>query len=289
MQDEIDAFLFYQDEPTGSTSQFSQWAVFKGTHDAGLKVMIDGQGADEQLAGYSGNDLSFYTGLLKKARFLSVLDEARHYKKEKGAWPKGFLLGALQLNAGNAITNLFPQNTRITKKHIAHWINGNESATIYDTHAHTLQENLLRQVYFEPLPALLRYEDHNSMAWGVESRTPFMDYRLLEFNLGLPELYLYKRGVRKTILRDAMHNILPPAIENRRDKMGFVTPEELWLKGEGKEWFLDGIAKSCAQFGGQLLNTTQVTNYVSSMIEGKQSFDFVPWRIFCFHRWFNSL
>jgi len=289
LQDEVDQFLFYQDEPTGSTSQFSQWAVFKKTHEAGLKVMVDGQGADEQLAGYSGNDLSFYSGLLKKARFLTLLDEARHYKKEKGVWPKGFLLGALQLNTGAALSNLLPQNARITRKHDVNWIANAEPATIYGTHAATLEENLLRQVYFEPLPALLRYEDHNSMAWSVESRTPFMDYRLLEFNLGLPETYLYKRGVRKAILREAMHNILPPAIENRRDKMGFVTPEELWLKGEGKDWFIDGIDKACAQFGGQILDTANVKKYVASMLDGKQPFDFAPWRIFCFHRWHNRL
>src|SRR5690606_16488604 len=60
MLDELDVFLWHQDEPNGSTSQFSQWMVFKASHDAGLKVMIDGQGADEQLAGYSGNDLPLY-------------------------------------------------------------------------------------------------------------------------------------------------------------------------------------------------------------------------------------
>jgi asparagine synthase (glutamine-hydrolysing) len=289
LQEEIDSFLYYQDEPTGSTSQFSQWAVFKKTHEVGLKVMVDGQGADEQLAGYHGNDIPFYSGLVKRGKIISVIDEARHYKKEKGVWPKGFLLAAMQLNMGKTLTGVLPQNLKITRKNIALWVNENEHGNLYDKHAETLAENLLRQVYSEPLPALLRYEDHNSMAWSVESRTPFMDYRLLEFNLGLPERYLYKRGVRKVILREAMHNILPAAIEARRDKMGFVTPEELWLKGEGKEWFMDGIDKACTQFGGTLLNTNEVHKYVSGMITGKREFDFVPWRIFCFHRWFNNL
>jgi asparagine synthase (glutamine-hydrolysing) len=279
LQEEIDSFVWHQDEPTGSTSQFSQWAVFKATHDAGLKVMIDGQGADEQLAGYGGNDVALYTGLLKKARFLVLLDEAKHYKKEKGTWPKGFLLAATKLNLGISVA----------QKQSAGLVHPNEPANIHGSHALSLQENLFRQLYSEPLPALLRYEDRNSMAWSVESRTPFMDYRLLEFTMGLPETYIYKRGVRKTILRDAMHNVIPAAIENRKDKMGFVTPEELWLKGEGKAWFNDGIDRACKQFGGTILNADNARQYVSAVIDGKREFDFIPWRIFCFHRWFNGM
>lgn len=279
MQEDLDKLIWHQDEPIGSTSIYSQWCVFKASHKAGLKVMIDGQGADEQLAGYGGNDLPFYAGLLGKGRLLSLYDEAAHYKKEKGVWPKGFLIGALQLKMGK----LYSQETKTD------WLVNSEQADAYHGPAHSLQENLIRQLYSKPLPALLRYEDHNSMAWSVESRTPFMDYRLVEFTLGLPERYIYKRGVRKAILREAMHNIIPDAIENRRDKMGFVTPEEVWLKEEGKEWFKDGIDKACKQLGGHLLDAEKVNNYVSGMMEGKRPFDFVPWRIICFNMWFDSI
>ncbi|WP_336518631.1 asparagine synthase C-terminal domain-containing protein, partial [Pollutibacter soli] len=100
LQTELDKFLWHQDDPTGSTSQFSQWSVFKKTHEVGLKVMIDGQGADEQLAGYGGNDLPFYAGLMRGMKLRSLVDEMRSYKKEKGAIPVGFLLGAAQLTLG---------------------------------------------------------------------------------------------------------------------------------------------------------------------------------------------
>lgn len=278
LQQELDAFLWHQDEPTGSTSQFSQWAVFKASHEAGLKVMVDGQGADEQLAGYGGNDLPFYTGLMRKVHLLSLVDEAKAYKDNNGAWPYGFMLTALKMNMGKPLT---PANSP--------WMHNAEPITIYSRPAASLRENLLRQVYGEPLPALLRYEDHSSMAWSVESRTPFMDYRLMEFTLGLPERFVYKRGVRKAILRDAMHDILPPAIENRKDKMGFVTPEELWLKGEGKEWFRQGIEKACNRFGGHLLNSSATWDHVNAMMEGKVPFTFMPWRIVCFVKWYEMM
>lgn len=286
---EIDAFIWHQDEPTGSTSQFSQWAVFKATHEANLKVMIDGQGADEQLAGYGGNDAAFYTGLMKSGQWVVLLEESKNYKLATGVYPKSFLLAAMQVCLGRGISSLLPQKLRTNNLPPVQFVHNTESAYMYESNAHSLQENLMRQLYHEPLPALLRYEDHNSMAWSVESRTPFMDYRLVEFTMGLPARFLLKNGVRKHILRAAMHGIIPEAIENRRDKMGFVTPEELWLKGEGKEWFNTEIEKACQQFGGTLLNTEHTKSYVAEMIAGKRQFDFVPWRIICFSKWHESM
>jgi asparagine synthase (glutamine-hydrolysing) len=277
LQNDIDAFLWHQDEPVGSTSVFSQWAVFKASNEAGLKVMIDGQGADEQLAGYGGNDLPFYAGLIRKMKLFSLAQEALAYKKENGNWPYGFLLSGLRLNMNKP----FPRP-------MADWLQQPEPATVFGKPAGSLQENLMRQLYGEPLPALLRYEDHNSMAWSVESRTPFMDYRLVEFTLGLPERFVYKNGIRKHILRKAMHNVLPPAIQNRKDKMGFVTPEELWLKGEGKDWFINAIGHSCNAFG-HILNPTKVKKHVNDIISGKEPFSFMPWRIASLGAWQQAL
>jgi asparagine synthase (glutamine-hydrolysing) len=230
------------------------------------------------LAGYGGNDLSFYSGLLRKFRFASLLDEALYYKKEKGHWPVGFLLNAIKLNSGVHLA-----------QPMADWLKPAQPIVIHDQPANSLQENLLRQVYKEPLPALLRYEDRNSMAWSVESRTPFMDYRLLEFTMGLPERFVYKRGTRKTILRTAMRDIIPPAIANRRDKMGFVTPEEVWLKGEGKTWFLDGVKRTCQQFGGTLLDAEATMKHVQAVIDGKTEFSFMPWRVLCLGKWYDMV
>jgi asparagine synthase (glutamine-hydrolysing) len=278
LQDEAAHFIWHQDEPTGSTSQFSQWCVFKASHDAGLKVMVDGQGADEQLAGYGGNDISFYSGLMRKWQFAGLMSEALAYKKEKRRWPIGFLLNALKLNTGMQVP-----------MQIADWLRPVQVASLHAVPAPNLQQNLLRQVYNEPLPALLRYEDRNSMAWSVESRTPFMDYRLLEFTLGLPERFVYHNGTRKAILRSAMTNVIPQAISDRRDKMGFVTPEEIWLRTDGRKWFEDGVAKTAAMFDGRLLDAKATTAHVQEMMDGKREFNFMPWRVLCLGVWYEQM
>ena len=117
---DIDRLIWHQDQPFSSTSIFSQWMVFKKTNEVGLKVMIDGQGADEQLAGYGGHDLSFYAGLMGKMHFGEVLDEARNYKQINGRWPVGFLLGALQLRMGKTLSKLLPAKYRIKQIGRAH-------------------------------------------------------------------------------------------------------------------------------------------------------------------------
>ncbi len=287
LKEEIDAFLWHQDEPTGSTSQFSQWAVFKKTHDAGLKVMIDGQGADEQLAGYGGNDVAYYAGLMKKMNVSALLNESFEYKKENGNLPIGFIIGALQINLGKGFSSILPKKLRL-KTETINWLRNTEKSSIYNGPAPNLQANLLRQLYCEPLPALLRYEDHNSMAWSVESRTPFLDYRFVEFTMGLPERFVYKNGLRKTILRHAMKNILPPAIEKRRDKMGFVTPEEIWLREEGTDWFRAGINETL-QLLPHLFNAGNVKTLFANMAEGKIPFDFSIWRIVFLGRWYKMM
>src|SRR5207245_2143311 len=89
-----------------------------------------------------------------------------------------------------------------------------------------LTEALVEAVTYFPLPSLLRYEDKNSMRWSIESRVPFLDYRLVESVLALSNEAKIDHGLSKVILRESLHGKLPLAIEGRRDKVGFATPEK---------------------------------------------------------------
>jgi asparagine synthase (glutamine-hydrolysing) len=93
----------------------------------------------------------------------------------------------------------------------------------------SLGEERRANIWESSLPALLRYEDRNSMAFSVEARTPFLDYRLVEMAIQLPATALIRRGWTKAILRDAAKGIVPESVRLRRDKLGFPTPERRWL------------------------------------------------------------
>lgn len=286
LQQEIDTILWHQDGPGASMSLFSGWQVQKKTGEVGLKVMLNGQGADEHLAGYFSHDLPLYAGLMAKMKLGTLYSEARNYKKENGKWPVSFLLGALQINLG-PMAKLMPAKLKYKGTGRTEWLHDPNNEVQYATPAHSLHEHLVKQIYMAPLPGIVRYEDHNAMAFGIESRTPFLDYRLVEFDLGLPEEYILRKSVRKTILRDAMHGIIPEKVEKRRDKMGFVAPEEKWIKGEGRAWFMESIDKACKQFDGQLLYAEKTKQYVTEVLDGKRPFDTVPWRLFCLQRWYD--
>ncbi|HEY3402077.1 MAG TPA: asparagine synthase (glutamine-hydrolyzing) [Ohtaekwangia sp.] len=282
LQQDFEKMMWHMDYPFGSTSQFSQWCVFEGAKQQGLTVMIDGQGADEQLAGYGGNETPLYSGLLRKGKVLQIMREAHSYKQQNGKFPVGSLLGALQTTFPG-IVSWFPENYQSIKKNhqSPSWLNASSYRSIERTPL-SLQDTLTQQIQRLPLPSLLRYEDRNSMAFSIESRVPFMDYRLIEFTLGLPENLIFRKGTKKYILRKAFRGHVPDKILDRRDKMGFVSAEERWMKSDGADWFQRQIDQSI-QRNPVFFKANETGLFYNQMITGKSAFNFEPWRIICFN------
>jgi asparagine synthase (glutamine-hydrolysing) len=95
----------------------------------------------------------------------------------------------------------------------------------------------LAQFAATSLPMLLHWEDRDSMAHSIEARVPFLDYRLVEFVTGLPDEFKIDGGVTKRVMREGMLGALPERVRTRIDKLGFVTPEEVWMKQDGSDLF----------------------------------------------------
>lgn len=122
------------------------------------------------------------------------------------------------------------------------------------------------------------------MAWSIESRVPFLDYRLVEFTFGLPDEMKLDAGRTKVVLREALREILPEPIQNRRDKMGFVTPEALWMRGPGADWFREGAEQTLEAAPG-VFEPDRLRREVEDLITGTAPFSFFPWRVLCLGRW----
>ncbi len=218
-QEQEAQILWHQEEPFNGFGVHAQHLLFKSASEKGIKVMLDGQGADEILGGYE----KFYYSQLKSSihnplSFLKLLYQI-HTKHH--------------LNY-TAIIKQFWKYKSKNKSSLPNWINASydlEQGFKRKTESSMLDisKNL---IYGLGLGALLRYEDKNAMAFGIESRVPFLDHHLVEFCLGLPDDFKIRAGVRKWILRESIKDRLPKTIYQRYDKLGFATPQNLWLEQE---------------------------------------------------------
>jgi asparagine synthase (glutamine-hydrolysing) len=231
----LPAIVESQDEPFRSTSIVAQWFVMREAAGAGMKVMLDGQGADEVFAGYHGYFGPFFADLLLRARLAAFASEISAYRSLHGA-PAGRIAidlvrpfvpergrwAARGRRRGGGRTLVAPELRRF--------------APTLEGDGNPYRDRLRRQLHLiltrRGLPELLRYEDRNSMAHSLEARVPFLDYRLVELVFALDGRELIRDGVTKSILRRAVGDLLPATVRDRVDKLGFVTPESRWLRGE---------------------------------------------------------
>ena len=233
--EELPKMLWHQDEPFAGTSFLAQWAVMKEARTHGITVLLDGQGGDELLCGYPGYWGSYFGDLVRDGALVTALVEAvRCVRRQPRIHP------TLLANLGRALlpARVVSQARWFLKAH-ASWING-DFGERYQERRHLalykkrfpshLGNHVAAYLQSHSLPALLHHEDRNSMAFSVESRLPFLDAPLVEFLLQLPPELKLRNGLGKHLLREAMTGILPEAVRRRRDKMGFATPQDRWLR-----------------------------------------------------------
>lgn len=214
--------IYEQDGPTGGPSLLSQRAVMSLAKPH-VTVLLDGQGADEVLGGYHGY---FYYSLLSNLKLpakrwnlsslLQYCNNLRLIQTRIGWRNMAPLLKVLtEVNKPPAFQSYKYDQTQM-----------NYMEPYTDDHLNTL---LLEHV-FTNLTNLLHYEDRNSMKFSLETRLPFLDYRLVEFAFSLPHSYKIRGNDTKWLLRQIARTILPKKILERKDKMGFSTPGHLWFR-----------------------------------------------------------
>jgi len=241
LSQDVDRIVSCQDEPFGSASIAVQWYVFRRAREEGLKVMLDGQGADEALAGYL-NDLRLMGEYhLYRGNRLAAVAFASRYLLRYGEWLLPPVTRPLKRRAARLVSR-FRTEERIAARKPRERVeaeDGSPSAITRDLRALVLPkprrepgdlDGMLRlQLQERSLPGLLRFEDRNSMAHSIESRVPFLDHRLIELVFRLPLDLLIHGLTTKYVLREAMRGILPESVRTRRDKIGFRASPRLTM------------------------------------------------------------
>lgn len=203
--------IYHQDEPTETIAVYAQYCVMKLAKGK-VKVLLDGQGSDECVAGYIPYYRHYLLDLLKNFKLIQFAKEiVLGFNFHKGLVASFFKITQSQ----NLTANFFPNNNIALTNYVA-----NSNMTLSQRQYHDLTHNL---------PKVLKYEDRNSMAFGIEARLPFLDYRLVEYSFSLPEGMKIRNGWTKYVLRQAMKGTVSDTIVNRKSKYGYPVPDYQWL------------------------------------------------------------
>ena len=266
LQDDLDRLIYMQDEPFGSLSIYAQYCVMRIAQKR-VKVVLDGQGADELLAGYLAYEAGYMQELIRRLCWWTALREIlgsiRHHRH--------FFMDAMrQLAVREKRRSLLTCTPPLIDRYT-----GNLEAVLY------------RELTSTNLPALLHYEDRNSMAFSLESRVPYLDVRLVEYIASLPLAQKIKRGITKAVLRRAVKGLIPESIRCRMDKMGFITPEEVWMKDDLRPFMLEILSSRSFQ-SRPYWNATAVAGNYREFLDGKSGYSPDLWRIACAELWLRK-
>ncbi len=209
--DKLDEVVRLQDEPFGGLSVFMQEAVMAKAKELGVPVLLDGQGGDEVFLGY--------------AKYLQGVGGFRPRMIAKRMASQFGVLEKRELETELSRTR--PNEVNASKAHLLK----------YRRNLSNTREAQIMDITETNLPQLLRYEDRNSMHHSIETRLPFLDYRLVELGVALPaSLKISDAGVQKSVLRQAMRGVVPDGILDRHDKIGFAPPDRVWSQGFAHLW-----------------------------------------------------
>jgi asparagine synthase (glutamine-hydrolysing) len=284
MQDLQDLFMT-QEEPFSGTSVYGQYRVMKLAKENGVKVLLDGQGADEVLAGYHYFHGYYYYELLKGFDIFRLMKEANQYHSKSGSFsPLIYLL--LRATTEN-IKKLLYKHRKVPFLS-QEFIKENQHRKDSRWYLSSLDEVLYESLMVYSLPHLLRFEDKNSMRFSIESRVPFLDYRFVEYSFSMPSEMKINEGMTKYSFRKAMEGDLPQSILSRYDKIGFATPEQKWLRDEAMIELIKGIISSESFRSRDFWNPELIGDMHDRMLSGESSGIFVGtdiWRCISVELW----
>jgi asparagine synthase (glutamine-hydrolysing) len=296
MVDDLTRITWHQDNPTAGPGLYTQYHVMRRAGQE-VKVILDGQGADELFAGYL-----FYfrahlldlaaTGLLGRLRAMRLMLSIRRH------WGGASVPAIFSGGVGKVLQRLLCRPSPplpVSVEAIVHpdlldWVarNGNGPLTRNDyppVRGH-LNAVLWDQIVSSSLPALLHYEDRNSMAFSLEARVPFLDYRIVEFALGLDPSYKISSSWTKWVLRKAAAEVLPRKVAWRRSKLGYPTPMARWFRKASEKRCVEDILFSSSLADRDVIQP-EVLRSVWDHHQAGHDFSWLLYRVLTTELWFR--
>lgn len=284
-----------QGEPFSGTGIYAQYRIFKKAKEEGITVSLDGQGADELLAGYFGYPEKRIHSLLIQGKVNEAWSFSKNWSDRTGQ--KRLLAWRPLISEFLSPQTIFKGRKALGRANFPDWLNVHalsEAGVHLDfpgqqkfvTSANRkVMEQLANELIANRIPRLLRYADRNSMRFSIESRVPYLTTEMADFLYSLPEEYLISSsGESKHIFRRAMRNMVPDQILDRKDKIGYDTPQKSLLSSMNEVFYenLEGMADN-PFFDKKILYK----------VYGKDTFqnlDANPrhWRVMNFFIWMNQ-
>jgi asparagine synthase (glutamine-hydrolysing) len=277
---DLDKMIYHQEQPFGSASHYSEFKVFQAASVNKMIVMQDGQGADEYLCGYGEFFEMRLRELFAAMKWKAAITLLRARAAHKGTqWVHE--LRAFMESAYVSNLRKFTKKVLGWNKHS--WIAGESESfvgkSLESWRVSSIRELSLLEMERTSIPYQLHSEDRNSMHFSIESRLPFLDHRLVEYAIGLPSSFKIRHGFSKAVLRNAVTE-LPDKIRNRRDKMGFVAPDAIWIL-ENKEMVRKDLVEAVKNIS--LFSESLLLNF-DLFCEGKRDYELIYFRAMTFNR-----
>ena len=282
---EFDDFVISLGEPIGGSSVFAHFKVAQATHQHGVRVTLEGQGADELLGGYHGYSGLRLSTMLRKLQLHQLVPFAIRSSRWPGRSYGKFLreclkdLGITRSNSSSLMPAWLNFSETEANSIQSYSINAREH---HESGCERLKLQLKFQLLTRGLPSMMRHGDRTSMQFSVESRVPFLTTSIAEFLYSLPEEFLVdSHGTSKSILRHAMRDIVPDEILDRRDKIGFATSESTWMLNR-QAWVRDLLTRSKSI---SFIATQELLQHWDSVVIGRTRYSSLIWRWINYIRW----
>ncbi|HNC83928.1 MAG TPA: asparagine synthase (glutamine-hydrolyzing) [Nitrospira sp.] len=230
--------LWFQDEPVHTMTAVVGYQLMRLAASQGIRVVLNGQGADETIGGYSSYFQDYWVSLLQQGRVGAAWQAVKAYTEAHGGNSRARMTAAASRCISWEMYKIGSYRTWAQARRQARirqnpWFSGDLTKHFIseDTppSSAALSTALKQSVISAPLPLYLRIEDRNSMAHSVEARLPFLDYRLVSFVCGLSDEWKVRGPWNKYVLREGMKGRIPESVRSRVDKMGFPTASKKWF------------------------------------------------------------